>query len=322
MPARAAFCVRLMAVWTLALGVVLGACQSILGIDSDRPLVTASGDSGPTADDSGPVPQEDSGGGLDASPTKGADGGDGGVDATITDSAAPDGDAADVITHSGPATSLTNPVQVDMSSLFTNYGVNTVVTTTEGGVVLTPMDGPDISLGDNNDFPTVTEVLSLGKTQGLPNDGFFPSNGATIPNVQLAWNNSFNGLNSIVTESTAGTTYQFNVPQAQYSQIQIYATGGGGQSTLNYTLTYMDMTTTQGSPTLPDWCTGVPGLGQYVLVSVYRVQSGTTLNNQFLCNIYALDLNPNPSKVLSSVTFSDTGSSLTTYLVFYGATAW
>jgi len=314
---RAAFSVRPMAAWTLALALALGACQSILGIDSDRPLVTAP-DGGPT-EDSGPLTHEDSGG-IDATP-KGVDAGDAGLDATIGDSA-PDGNAADVITDSGPSTSLTNPVQIDMSSLFTNYGVNTVVTTAEGGVVLTPMDGTNTQEGDNNDFPTLAEVTALGGTKGLPNDAFFPTNNITIPNVQLAWNNSFNGLNSIVAESSAGTTFTFNVPPAQYSQIQLYATGGGGASTLNYSVMYADTTSTNATLSLQDWCVGGDGTGQYVLVGVTRVQSGITLNTQYLCNIYALDLNPDTGKVVSSVTFWDSGGTLSTYLVFYGATAW
>jgi hypothetical protein len=44
-------------------------------------------------------------------------------------------------------------------------------------------------------------------------------------------------------------------------------------------------------------------------------------SGSLLCNIYAIDLNPDPSRVLTHVSFSDNGVS-TNYLVFYGATAW
>jgi hypothetical protein len=72
---------------------------------------------------------------------------------------------------------------------------------------------------------------------------------------------------------------------------------------------------------LPDWCVGTPGGGQYVLASVYRVENGNTLNIAFSCHIYALDLNPDPGLVLGSVTFWDTGQAPANF-VFYGATAW
>ena len=125
--------------------------------------------------------------------------------------------------------------------------------------------------------------------------------------------------------STAMTPFTFNVPVAVYTQLQIYATGGNGGSTINYTLTYADSSTSSSTLALPDWCLGTLGGGQYALVGVYRVQNGDALNGenpQDICNIYALDLNPDTGKALSSVTFADTGGSSTTYLVFYGATAW
>jgi len=73
---------------------------------------------------------------------------------------------------------------------------------------------------------------------------------------------------------------------------------------------------------LPDWC--IPGIlaaGEYKLVSVDRVQNGNTYNGGLLCSIYAIDLNPDTSRVLTQVSLVDNGTS-TNYLVFYGATAW
>jgi hypothetical protein len=305
-----------------ALALVLAGCQSILGIDTDRPLVTGEPDGGPNVQDDASSP--DAGTGAEAT-TGAPDSGSGsdssaGVDATeasAPDAGAPDAGAPDAGGDVAPPASFTNPIQIDVSALF---NANSVVTTTVGGMALTPMDGT--SVGDNNDFPTQSMVVTLSSTgRGLPDDGSFASNGTSIPSVQLAWRNASNVANSVVVSSTAGTTYTFDVPPARYSQVQIYATGAGGASTLNYSLTYSDSSTSQSTLSLPDWCLGTPGSGQYVLASVDRVENGSTFNANYLCNVYALDLNPDTGKSLRSVSMQDTGGA-TTYLVFYGATAW
>jgi hypothetical protein len=302
---------------TLALAVLaMTACQSLLGIDTNRPLVTseASDDAGAHLRDDAAPPLRDAG--NDA--TSGADGAtapDGG-DVADTGSSV-DGSALDSGGDAAPPPSLTNPVQIDVSAYF---NANTVVTTTVGGAALTPMDGTGTD--DNNDFPTQSEVVTLSSTgRGLPDDAFFASNGTSIPNVQLGWNNSSNVPNSVVASSTSSMELTFDVPEAAYTQVQLYATGAGGASTLNYSFTYADSSVTSSNVSLPDWCVGTPGSGQYVLVNVDRVENGATFNSVYLCNIYALDLNPDTGKALKSVSIWDTGGA-TTYLVFYGATAW
>jgi hypothetical protein len=315
---------RLTAASVLALALALGACQSILGINSNPLLVSAESDGGDGGDhvpiDSGPGPQDS--GGPDS--TTGTDGGgDAAVDSAGGADAGSDADA-------GLAPSFDNPTQIDMTALFSQYGVNTVVTTTVGGMPLTAMDG--IGTSANDDFPTVSAIAALTSDSGtplllgLPDNALFPVKGASIPRVQLAWSNATNQANSIVVLSTTGTTYTFSVPSAVYTQLQIYATGGDGASTFNYSITYSDSSTTNSTLSLPDWCLGEPGGGQYELVGVYRVQNGDALNAQNpqdICYIYAVDLNPDTGKAITSVTFWDTTTGGTpAYLVFYGATAW
>src|SRR5207253_1493713 len=104
--------------------------------------------------------------------------------------------------------------------------------------------------GANNDFPTQSKAVALDAAGvGLPDDARFTSNGTTIPNVKLAWTNAANGRNSLLVQGSAGTTHTFAVPPAKYSQVQIYATGGNGGSTLNVTLTYASGA--PGSASLP-----------------------------------------------------------------------
>ena len=215
---------------------------------------------------------------------------------------------------------FSNPLSIDVSALLAS---STVVTTATGGVSVTPVDGP--SLPADHAFPTQAEVAALGGTYGLPNNAFFASNGTTIPKVQLAWSNTSNVNNSLVMPGNgdAGAPATFDVPADNYSQVQIYATGGNGSSMLNVTLTYATGSplTVSSTVAVPDWC--VPGAlpaGEYTLASAERVKLPTAFDPT-LCNIYAIDLNPDPARTLTKVALVDEGPS-GDYVVFYGATAW
>ena len=274
-----------------------------------------------TGDDGGSDAGVDSGTGNDSGADSGNgsdDGGDSGNGNDGGDSGNGNDGGTDAATDANTPYTFASPLQVDVSSIF---NADTVATTATGGTALTAMDGT--GQGDNNDFPTTSKVNALVDSggSGLPDNAFFASNGTTVPNVQLAWNNSSNVLNSVVASGTVGTAFTFNVPAAEYAQLQIYATGGNGSSTLNVTLHYTTGTDVKSTVAIPDWCTGTLGSGEYKITSVDRVQNGNAFSGGILCSIYAINLNPDTTRSLSSVTFSDTGAS-NAYLVFYGATAW
>jgi hypothetical protein len=225
-----------------------------------------------------------------------------------------------------PTFSFSNPVQIDVSSDLT---MNTIITSVAAaGILPHPIDGT----ANNNDFPTQAEAAKLTDAGpiGLPNDGFFPASGTTVPNVQLAWNDDgVHGLstgNSIVIEGTAGTAVAFNVPQAQYDQVQIYATGGNGQGTLDITLNYTTGSAVKTMMTLPDWCAAantVPANEYQLGNKVARVMAGNpyVYEGDPLCGIWAIDLSPDTTRVLTSISITDNGPA-NSYFVFYGATAW
>jgi hypothetical protein len=214
-----------------------------------------------------------------------------------------------------PAVTFTNPLSIDVHALLAS---NTVVTTAPGGVRLSAMDG-----SGGHDFPTHAEAIALDPAGiGLPDNAFFPSNGQTIPNVQLAWTNAKNVGNSLVIPSSAGTSQAFDVPMGQYGHLQIYATGANGASTLLVTLTYASGAppSANSTVTVADWCTpGALPAGQYSFAVSQRVK-GQMLDSA-RCNIYAIDLNPDPARFLSRVAFVALGSAMA-YVTFYGATAW
>jgi hypothetical protein len=270
--------------------------------------------------DSGPDPRSDTGPDADTSDSATEDDGlsDGsGADTaaeTTTDSGPGGGaDATGDAFADAPTVSFTNPLQIDVKALLT---FNTVVTTATGGVGLTAVDGT------GNDFPTHAEATALGGAGGVPNNAFFPAAAMTIPNVQLAWTNANNVGNSLVLQSLAGTSEAFEIPAGEYSQLQIYATGANGSSTLDVTLTYAsgNPLTASSTATIPDWCTQGPlPVGVYTLTSTLRVKN--MMLGPLLCNIYAIDLNPDPTRALTRVTFVPHGTS-GQFVVFYGATAW
>ncbi len=316
---------------TVVVNNVIGGADA--GATGDAAGAGTANDAGPDAStpDATLVPE--------AGPASGEDGGP--ADATgVVDAGASDGstspsdaavDASDAGTDGGPAgvdggPTFENPLQIDVRAIF---NANTVVSTADGGIPLTPMDGSGTS--DNNDFPTQSEMSALGQSlqYGLPDDAFFPANAPTTPSVQLAWNNASNLTeNSLFAPSTLNQVFTFNVPPQPYLQVQVYATGAAGASTLNFTLTYADGSTSS-SLTLPDWCDqSQPAGGEFFFAAVYRVENGNTAGVTVLttpvCRIYALNLNPDHGRTLVSVSFKDQvlSTNSTANLVFYGATAW
>jgi hypothetical protein len=279
------------------------------------PVEAGPTEAGPTEagpDDGGPTEAgPDDGGPAEAGPD---DGGptEAGSDGGGTTEAGP----SDAGTDGG--SSFSSPVQITGFS----FNAHTVVTTATGGVAPTAMDGS----GNNNDFPTQSEATALRTgSPGLPDNALFVGDGVAIPQVQLGWNNTVNANDSILVSGTAATSFSATIPSGQYQQLQIYATGGNGGSTLNYTLTYDTGSPTTGTVAIPDWCfPGTLASGTYTLASVYRVNpfnTPATLDTRFTCSAYAINLNPDPTRTLTQLAFYDSGSG-NSYLVFYGATAW
>jgi hypothetical protein len=307
----------------------LGACGAVTGLDTPRhdagPVVDSgsdaitidagldAADAGVDATDSGTHPQD---AGVDAhdAAIDAADASDGAVVDVIVPIDAP----VDAPVDSGY--SFTHPIQIDASSLF---NVNTVATTATGGPALTPTD--DSTPAADNDFGTQTKMTQLNASGiGVPDDAFFASNGSTIPNVKLAWNNAYNNLNSLLVTSIAPASHTLKIPPGSYAQLQVYAMSTEGPSTVSFSLTYADGPAPAASYVFPDWCVGsLTAPGTYVLTRADRAQyNGTNFNGDHLCSIFAFDMNPDPARTLVSLSFDVAQTTNESYFLFYGATAW
>jgi hypothetical protein len=243
--------------------------------------------------------------------------------ATAYDAGASSASDAGPDAEAGQPVGFSNPVQITGIP----FNADIVETTATGGAPLTAMDGA----GNGNVFPTASVVTAAGMgfpaSLGLPDNAQFAGDGTNIPPVQLAWNNSANVLNSILVSDTLGTTFQCSIPPGPYTNLQIYATGGNGPSMISYTLTYSDGSTSVASAHVPDWCTSTPPPGTYPLIKVFRYSTLTSkVDPSVQCGIWAIDLSPDPSKMLTQISFVDqidpTNPNPNANLIFFGATAW
>jgi hypothetical protein len=160
----------------------------------------------------------------------------------------------------------------------------------------------------------------------LPDDATFAAVGTSMPAVQLGWAGASGAASSLLMASTTGQTTTFLTPHGQFAHLQLYALSTEGPATLDYTFFYGSATKT-ASISVPDWCEpGDAGATVPVRASVNRLvvgDAGETVDTMFRCNIYALDLNPDPTQTLTGLTLAPVGGgSSAARFVVYGAAAW
>jgi hypothetical protein len=290
-------------------------------------------------DSSNPASHIDAGGGDSALADSGAAGEDASDDSSAPDSGSGVADSGGggggdgSIAESGSGTeaggpeagsdaghSITNPLQVDVTSILT---VDTVGGTATGGKTLIGSGGSLTSMdGSGYDFYTAALASQVGVSGGLPSNGFFAANGTQNPPVQLHFNDSSTAPNSVLLNGlppNTATTLTFTVPSSAYNQVQMYGTSTEGASSLSITLTYSNSTMATSMVTIPDWGTGTATAPAFVLASgMGRFGTGTFEVN-YVFALYGVNLNPDPTKSLLSVAVTHVGPGR---FVFYGATAW
>jgi hypothetical protein len=205
--------------------------------------------------------------------------------------------------------------QVDVSSVLTD---DTVVNNGAGA-----MDLQQVTMDNNaNALATQSAATALGGAgaSGLPDNGFFPAD-ANHPDVQLHWDNASNGPNSRVVPP-GGPAFSFPMAPAAYTQLQVYMLSTEGTSSVVFTLTYSDASTELRDIQLNDWFDDPSPPSQFFLIDGLDRASilGDAIDAAHDPAISGINLNPNPSKTLTSVKAALTPGG--GWLVFYGATAW
>jgi hypothetical protein len=237
---------------------------------------------------------------------------------TSSSSGGSDAGALDAGTTDGGYTS-TNPLQVDLSSIF---NADTVANSSAQGKSYPPLVSMD---GSGYDYMSEAVAVANGDTNaGIPDDGFYAAD-ADHPDVQLAFSDLGVGPNSVLMNAPSPMvlTVTFPIVATSYSTVQLYATSTEGSSSVTVTLTYSDTSTDVTSVIVPDW-----GQSSSAAAPVFVVQSDlsrfsmtdpTDFSDDFA--LYGITTVANPAKTLASVTVTVAGGE-TNRFILYGATAY
>jgi hypothetical protein len=241
-------------------------------------------------------------------------GADAAADAAPVDAAA---DAAPV--DAAPPFSFANPAVLQLP-----FNADTVATV--GASSVTAVDGTSHALVTLGLASQLLGPLAAAPV-ALPDNATFAPVGTSMPAIQLGWAGAPGAASSVLLPSTTGATTTFVTPHGQFAHVQLYAMSTEGPATLDYTFQYASGPPQTASISVPDWCLpGAVGATVPVRASTYRLivgDAGESVDVSASCNIYALDLNPDPTQTLTGLTLAPTGgASAAARFVAYGAAAW
>jgi hypothetical protein len=203
-------------------------------------------------------------------------------------------------------------IQIDVKSILTTRSV----TTFSGGSISIWKNGVDLS----NGYMTLSAATATGSSslKALPDDGVFPAT-ERHPQIVLNYNNNDNKSNQTLYVTGIGG-FTFPVPEKCYSQLMLSLTSAAGSSGITVTLNYTDATETK-TFTVPDYYNDIVSSNVnwfYVAHDLGKWSKGNVLVEAGHHNIDGLNIWPNPSKILKSITVQKPATA--GYLVFWGAT--
>ena len=267
--------------------------------------------------DVGPTPDAGRDGGSDAGHDGGSDGGhdagsDGGHDAFVT----PPDMGHDAAVDAYAMFTFDDPLQIDMSGVFT-------VETVAGTVVST---FPPLSAIDGSGYVYVTASFASANFDdgaGLPDDGHYDAN-ADHPPIQLAFRDASAVLDSIVlNDPSAGlTAVDIDVvPAATFQYLYFYLTSTEGASTPTITLRYSDGTSSSTTPTVPDWFQPIDASAPvFVVQQGLSRYSASGYERADMPALYGVAIATDSTRVLQQVHVDDAVG--TARLTIYGANAY
>lgn len=152
---------------------------------------------------------------------------------------------------------------------------------------------------DGSGFSFYADGFSVNSTKynyGLPSNGKLISSTNTIYQLQ-----SYNANNALWLNTGQSGTLTISTP-ANYDTIKVAVTSGG--SSVNYTIHYSDATTGTGTFSVPNW--GCAGCTIGAATNLGRTDASGFESAGWA--IYEGKIIPNPSKTVSSISFTSTGS--------------
>ncbi len=194
----------------------------------------------------------------------------------------------------------------DMTSLFNAD----VVANGPDCTLLTPDIAYQAIESPNWHMPTATMAACHGEPPGLPDDGYFPTDG-THPGFQLAYRNSDFGLNARRSVAAADS-FVIDIPDRELDEVHLFGTSGDGWTDFNVELQYAS------GPSqiffgviLEDWLfdgsfSGPPGATTYYLIDGMDKHGSSSPGTWSVSDVndaalFGVRLLPDPARSLASI---------------------
>ncbi|MEO6453247.1 MAG: hypothetical protein ABIN97_04205 [Ginsengibacter sp.] len=202
-------------------------------------------------------------------------------------------------------------IQIDVSSILNARSV----TTLSKGNLITWTTGID----KENGYLTMAASAFMGDQDphALPDNPLFPAS-KSHPEILLHYSNEAGAQNQTRCIPDSGE-FIFKVPAHKYSDLYLSLTSSYGASSLQVILTYKDGVELRNF-ILPDWFKDIPENDpdfSYVAHNMGKWGNKNNLNEKDHHNIDALNIHPNPKRVLKNIKLRKLPGG---YLVFWAAT--
>jgi hypothetical protein len=203
-------------------------------------------------------------------------------------------------------------IQIDVSAVLNARSV----TTFSKGNLTTWSTGID----KENGFLTMAASIYMGdqNPHALPDNPLFPAS-QSHPEILLHYSNEAGALNQTRCLPDSGE-FAFKVPNYKYDDLYLSLTSSYGSSSLQLEMTYIDGVEIRNF-IVPDWYDDIPPNDlnfSYVAHNMGKWGNKNNLKEKDHHNIDALNIHPNPNRILSSIKIRKSAGG---YLVFWAATA-
>jgi hypothetical protein len=216
-----------------------------------------------------------------------------------------------MIFNSGYYYKTDNVIQIDVSAILNARSVTTI----SKGKLVTWTTGID----KENGYLTMAASAFMGDQDphALPDNPLISAN-QSHPEILLNYSNEAGAQNQTRCLPDSGE-FVFKVPNYKYSDLFLSLTSSYGASSLQFELTYNDGFELRNF-VLPDWYKDIPENDpdfSYIVHNMGKWGNKNNLNEKDHHNIDALNIHPNPNRILTTIKLRKLPEG---YLVFWAAT--